>query len=150
MQVGDQGSECMFYARSLECLANCYQQVGYVRVSWGGMGGHDLIGVHTLALWAEGRYADDESALEGSHLCGRPACFNVLHLEFEGHQRNLDRRNCVVWVTVPPCEACGKAQLRKVCVCKHGAEGARLCIKYCAGFADPAEFESSGLYIPLK
>lgn len=81
-------------------------------------------------------------------ICGNPACFNVLHLVWESHQLNMDRRSCLVWVDPSPCEDCGGCNKKKILVCKHGHENGRICILYCAGYDSNEQFESDGLYRP--
>lgn len=126
-------------------------QFGYVRVSGLGRGGKDLLSIHQLAMWSEGRYAgvpdNDNPPQDASHLCGHPTCFNPDHLVWEGHTHNLDRRGCVVWVNSPTCPNCSVKPELKINVCRHADEEHRRCIKYCEGYKDNFGFEANGLLI---
>jgi Zinc-binding loop region of homing endonuclease len=87
---------------------------------------------------------------DASHLCHKPNCFNKDHLEWESHQLNLDRRNCMVWIGLGACEGCG-LEAKKVLICGHGErENKRMCVKFCAGFDSHKDFEARGIARPKK
>jgi len=114
---------------------------GYVRITL--EGAHDLIQIHVLALWSRGLYA--LAGQEASHLCGRANCFNADHLVWESHLLNTSRIGCPVFAPKVACECCNHIPSLFPRLCNHDGENGLLCIKYCAGFADHFQFQTSGL-----